>query len=77
MRRIYLYQSSPMWKTIGLHHVKVVSWSRSGSSGAEEDGRLVDSRGRRETDDNLGDLCRGISEQVEIFGDKKGIRQTR
>lgn len=75
--RIYLYQSSPMWKTIGLHHMKIVSWSKAGSSGAEEDGSLVDSSGRRETDGNLGDLCRGITEQVEIFGDSRGLRQTR
>ncbi|CAM9153738.1 unnamed protein product [Ectocarpus sp. 4 AP-2014] len=61
--RIYLYQSSPMWKTFGLHHVKAVSWSRAGSSKGGRDGE-------READGNLGDLCRGISEQVEIFGDK-------
>lgn len=74
--RIHLYQPSPMWKTIGLHHVKVISWSSAGSDGAEEDASLVRSSGRRETDGHLGDLCRGISEQVEIFGDKRRLRQT-
>lgn len=74
--RIYLYQSSPMWKTIGLHHVKVTSWSSSGgSNGAEEDASTVRDSGRRETDGHLGDLCKGISEQVEIFGDKRRLRQ--
>lgn len=68
--RIYLHQSSPMWKTLGLHHVKMVSWSGTGSRSAEEDGSSIHS-GRRETDGNLGDLCRGISEQVQIFGDKQ------
>lgn len=65
--RIYLYQSSPMWKTLGLHHVKMLSWSRAG---AGEDGSLAHSS-PRETDGSLGDLCRGISEQVQIFGDKQ------
>lgn len=65
-----------MWNTIGLHHVKVISWSSTGSNGTEEDGSLVRSSGRRETDGHLGDLCRGISEQVEIFGDKRRLRQT-
>jgi len=66
-----------MWKTIGLHHVKVVSWARAGSSGAEEDSRLVENSGRREADGNLEDLCRGISEQVHIFGDKRELRGKR
>lgn len=75
--RIYLYQSSPMWETIGLHHVKVVNWSsRASSNGTGEDASIVRSSGRKETDGHLGDLCRGISEQVEIFGDKRRLRQT-
>lgn len=68
--RIYLYQSSPMWKTLGLHHVKMVSWSTSGSRSAEKDSSSAQS-GRREMDGNLGELCRGISEQVQVFGDKQ------
>ncbi len=77
LARIYLYQSSPMWKNTGLQHVKAISWSRAGSSGAEQDGSLVDNSGQRMAEGNLGDLCRGITEQVEIFGDKRGLRQTR
>ncbi|CAM9707690.1 unnamed protein product [Scytosiphon promiscuus] len=62
--RIYLYQSSPMWKKIGLHHVKVITWSRADSNAVEEDS----SHGPK--DGTLGNLCRSITEQVEIFSDK-------
>ncbi|CAM9108588.1 unnamed protein product [Hapterophycus canaliculatus] len=62
--RIYLHQSSPMWRKIGLHHVKVISWPRADSKSVERDSI------RRQRDDDLGHLCRGIREQVEIFGDK-------
>lgn len=65
-----------MWKAIELHHVKVISWSSAGSNGAKEDDNSLRSSGQRETDGHLEDLCRGISEQVEIFGDKRRLRQT-
>lgn len=83
--RIYLHQPSPMWKVIALQHVKCVSWPGGVVSGVEgggvaHGGRDEDSgRGRAggggggflHSMGDLGDLCRGISDQVQIFGDKQ------
>lgn len=82
--RIYLYQPSPMWKVIALQHVKCVSWPGGAVSGVgrggfahggtEDSGRLGNRDGGApflHSPGELGELCRGISEQVQIFGDKQ------
>ncbi|CAN0069546.1 unnamed protein product [Ascophyllum nodosum] len=65
--RIYLYQPSPMWKTFALQHVKCIRWSRLDSRAPEEELRSPVGR-EIAPEADLADLCRGISEQVQIFG---------
>lgn len=80
-----MYQPSPLWKTFGLQHVKCVGWSAPvvASNGEEHDddsssssmNRCARDGGGGETAANLGELCRGISEQVQIFGDGRRVRR--
>eukprot|EP00904_Undaria_pinnatifida_P010842 jgi/Undpi1/6889/HiC_scaffold_21.g09365.m1 len=87
--RIYVYQPSPLWKTFGLQHVKCVGWSASsvaapiGEEQHNESTNSIDISRPGARDDgggstggaNLGGLCRGISEQVQIFGDRRRDRR--
>lgn len=84
-----MYQPSPLWKTFGLQHVKCVGWSASsvaapiGEEQHNESTNSIDISTPGARDDgggstggaNLGGLCRGISEQVQIFGDRRRDRR--
>lgn len=83
--RIYLFQSSPMWKTCSVQYVKCFSWtelialeehwhgggSKQYTEAGEKSLRPSAFLSKLQGVDDNRDLCRNIGEHILIFGDNQ------